>query len=243
MTRRQRLKRAIAGAALLAAGAAHAGGYADGIDGREMSALVSEALAEAGLAGRPAVAAARRFPACAHRPRVTPRDGDWRTVEIACDRPRPWRRSLRSRADAAPRDIAGAAPSPRAGAPVVVLAESLPRGTVLTDAHLETEPAPAGVDPTVVRDPARVAGRRLAVAVGAGRTLLARHLAPDWLVEADAPLVIAFDDDGVEVAAPGTALEPGRRGDLVAARNAASGRTVRGRVTGRNAIEVVPKLR
>ncbi|REC58341.1 flagella basal body P-ring formation protein FlgA [Rhodosalinus sediminis] len=243
MTHRQRLRRAVAGAALLAAAAAQADTYADGIDGREMSALVSAALAEAGLTGRPAVAAARRFPGCDHRPRVSPRDGDWRTVEIACDRPRPWRRSLRSRADAAPRASSGAAPAPPAGAPVVVLAESLRRGTVLTAAHLETEPAPPGVDPTAVRDPARVAGRRLAVAVGAGRTLLARHLAPDWLVEADAPVVIAFDAGGVQVAVPGTALGPGRRGDLVEVRNAASGRTVRGRVTGRNAVEVVPKLR
>ena len=243
MTGRQRLRRAIAGAALLAASAAQAGGYGDGIDGREMSALISDALAEADLAGRPAVAAARRFPACGHRPRVTPRDGDWRTVEIACDRPRPWRRSLRSRADAPPRAVAGAAPTPPEGGAVVVLAESLRRGTVLTEAHLETARARAGLDPTAVRDPARVVGRRLAVAVGARRALLARHLAPDWLVETDAPLVIAFDAGGVEVAVPGTALEPGQRGDLVEARNAASGRTVRGRVTGRNAIEVVPKLR
>ncbi len=231
------------GAALAAAVLAGGTAQAEGLDGAEVSALISVALAEAGLSGQPAIAAARRFPPCARKPSVTPRDGDWRTVEIACDAPEAWRRAVRSGADVAPQRADGAVPDAPVGAPVVVLTESLRDGTVLSEAHLELLAAPPGVDPTAIRDPRQVVGRRLAVAVGAGRPLLARHLEPDWLVEKGAPLVIAFDAGGVQVSSPGTALEPGQRGDLVAARNLASGRKVRGRVTGRNAIEVVPKLR
>lgn len=213
----------------------------DGISGEEARALVTEAMAEAGIAGAVTIAAARPLPACSHSPGIAPTvAGDWRSVDLRCTEPA-WVRTLRT---AAPRPgTAREVPGPQAmpGSAGFVLTESLARGTVIEARHL----APANVTGTaagLVTEADTLLGRRLAVNMSSGRILLARHLEPRWQVTAGAPVVIASGDGGFSVNVAGVALADGQRGDRIAVRNSRSGRVIEAEVTGPDIVRVLPNM-
>jgi flagellar basal body P-ring formation protein FlgA len=214
---------------------------ADGLDGAEVAELVRAAMTAAGAPGSGvAVSASRPFPACGTVPTVAPRvAGDWRTVTLTCAAPA-WQRSVRTGA-AAPAGLPARAQATDDGPRVLVLAESLSAGTVIAARHLTSRPI-ARAQAGALTDPAQAVGRRLRAHLPEGRALLARHLDHDWAVAAGAPVAISAGLRGIDVSTPGTALEPGRIGDLIEVRNARSGRTIRAIVAGANLVTVAPNM-
>ena len=230
-----------AGCGLLLAGSP----LAAPLDGARVEALIEAALSRAGQQGTPVLSAHRRFPDCATTPTVTPRAGSWQAVTLACEGmegEKGWRRVVRVKGGrAAPRDAGGMAEPDRTRA--LVLRESLPRGTVLTSAHLTTAEIPAAGRDDLVRAPATALGRTLKVNLGAGQALLGRHLDHDWAVEEGARVTITGSDGPIRIETAGVATEPGQLGQDIRVRNARSGRFVDVTVTGPNKVAVRPNMR
>lgn len=223
------------------AGATEDPAYPSGLDGTEISRLVEDAAYAAGKSAAPLVASARRFPPCDHEPEVRPREGDWATVELICTAPRPWERAVRTGMPTAP---VARAPEPvqRTGTPVATLRQSLSKGTVITAAHFTLEPTIEDMVRGAFVDPEILIGRRLKTNLTRGQIVLARHLEPNWLVEAGQPVAIGFMGAGMNVSMPGKALQPGQLGELIAVQNLSSGREIKGIVIERYKVAVRAKL-
>lgn len=214
----------------------------DGLTGAEAGALIATAMAAAGVAGRARIAPARPLPACGHAPDVTPAArGDWRSVDLRCSDPA-WVRRLRTGAQASPTAQGRAAPPAPAMGGALMLTESLARGTVIEPHHLAQASAGAVPAPGLLGDPGSVIGRRLAVHLGAGRIILARHLDQSFLVRAGNAVAIASGAGGISVSMAGEALQDGQRGDRIAVRNTGSGRIIEAIVTGANSVSVAPNM-
>lgn len=123
---------------LLAAPAA-----AQGLSGAETAALVSAAMARAGVPGAPPVPV-RALPPCSHTPHVEALNGSWSTAELRCDAPA-WKRALRTSAPASPAPRApDAADAAFAG---VALIRPLARGSVIAAEDLASGPSPRAGTP------------------------------------------------------------------------------------------------
>lgn len=161
--------------------------YADGISPTELTDLVSQAMVAAGQNGQIQVSQMRGFPACGDTPAVSPRSGDWRTVELRCSGPKSWSRSVRTSASAGTMPKRATRNEP-AGIPVLTLTESLSAGTVIEPTHLTLKPVRDGSLDGLMTDAQSVIGRTLTVNLGEGRPVLARHLEHDWLVTEGTPV-------------------------------------------------------
>lgn len=224
---------------LMAFPALSAPDYSDGINGEEVTGLVLAALDENGLSGNPQIASTRTYPACDSAPNVTPRHGDWNSVELRCDGA--WTRVVRTNAGAiSPR--LGRTQAPRDGQAVAVLVQSLSKGAIIEPHHISLEMVATETGDQLFYDLEQVIGRRLQTSLGSGRAVQARHLEQDWLVHEGTPLAIVFSSGMVEVLSPGLALDNGQRGDLIRARNSASGKEIRGIVADRNKLVVFPNI-
>lgn len=123
-------------------------------------------------------------------------------------------------------------------APGLVVAASLPAGTVLAPGHLKM----AEVDwserdsPVLVHEPAAV-GRTLGITVSAGAALRQEHLRKrQWFESGDTVRLTAVGP-GFSIQGEGVALSPGVEGQSVRIRTE-SGRTVTGTPTGLRHVEV-----
>jgi len=212
------------------------------LDGREVRVLVEQALTAAGQGGRPVLSAHRAYPPCPVAPKIAPHQGGWQAVSLSCDGPGGWTRVIRiAGGEAAPR-LPGASGA-RAQRAALVLAESLPRGTVLRAEHLrEAEIATKGQGDLVEAAETAI-GRRLKSNLGGGQPLLVRHLEHDWQVEEGGPVTIVTAMGGIRIEAAGVALEAGQVGQAIRVTNAGSGDVVHVTVTGRNKVTVRPNIR
>ncbi|NVO22050.1 flagellar basal body P-ring formation chaperone FlgA [Donghicola mangrovi] len=221
--------------------AAMASPYSDGISPDEASALVSQAMRSAGQSGQIQISQMRGFPACDDTPAVSPRNGDWRTVELRCAAPTSWSRAVRTSAGPGVMPQRSTRSEPL-GQPVLTLTESLAKGTVIEPQHLTLKPVSEGSLDGLMTDPASVIGRTLTVNLGQGRPVLARHLELNWLVTEGTPVAIVYDAGGMLILASGIAAENGQRGQIIAVRNLGSDRLVKAIVTERNKVRVAAKM-
>lgn len=212
------------------------------LDGQAVQATIVQALRAAGQDGVPVVSPNRPYPSCAKSLDVTPHQGGWHAVQVTCDGPGGWSRVIRIEGGtAAPRRPG--VPEDQPQRPALVLAESLPRGTVLEAGHLREAAIGARARGELVMSPETAIGRRLKSNLGAGQPLLARHLEHDWQVVEGGPVTIAKDLGGIRIEAAGVALEPGQMGQDIRVTNAGSGEVVHVTVTGRNKVTVRPNIR
>ncbi len=224
---------------MLAAKAALAG-YPDGVPGAEVGRLVRAALSAAGEKAS-VTDPIRPYPPCDAAPVVTGQGGAWGNVEITCAAPR-WQRVLRTGLGPVPR-ITLTPEEPAEQPKALTLRRSLAKGAPIGAEDIELAPM-AGLGPDqVFTDPADVVGRRLRQGLGAGRTVLARHLEPRWMVTPGAPLVLVAQAGGLSVSAPAEARDAGGEGDVVRVVNLSSGREVKAIVTGPNTVTAQTNMR
>lgn len=203
-------------------------------------AAITAALQAANQSGTPALSAHRRFPDCSAPPLVRPYKGAWTTVQLSCTTPK-WQRLVRIDGLPTPpiptRELAKTAPTGAQWA----LTQSLPRGTVLTEAHLTSTSAPntAGA----LLQPHEAIGRTLKSNLGAGQVLLARHLEHAWLITEGAAITLSARHSGIIIETRGLALEHGQLGQIIRVQNPSSGRTMSGTVTAPNKVTLLPNIK
>lgn len=212
------------------------------LDGQAVQARIAQALVDAGQGGAPVVSANRPYPPCADPLDVAPHQGGWQAVQVTCAGPGGWSRVIRIEGGIAAPRLPGV-PEDQPQRPALVLAESLPRGTVLDAGHLREAPIGARARGDLVVSLDSAIGRRLKSNLGAGQPLLARHLEHDWQVAEGGPVTIATNLGGIRIEAAGVALEPGQLGQDIRVTNAGSGEVVHVTVTGRNKVTVRPNIR
>lgn len=216
---------------------------AEPLSGQQVSDLILQALADAGQGGTPVLSLHRGFPPCTTPPDITPSKAGWSAVDIICADTQGWSRRVR---------ITGGQPVARAARPTtadtpetqaIVLAESLPKGTVLSRDHLTSGTVPGIGQDGQITDLTSALGRRLKVNLGAGQALLARHLDHDWLVREGSPVTILIETGPILIETGGIALQSGQLGEAIQVSNARSGRTLHVTVSGPNKTKVRPNIR
>lgn len=181
----------------------------------------------------------RNLPACADQPRITPRNGDARLIEIRCDNP-VWQRAFERDAQ---RPMRGRPSTPEVAQMLqVTLRESLPRGAVLAPSHLQLVPVAQSAASMGFAEIAPLVGRRLSVAVGIGRVLQARHLEQDYAIRQGAQVEIRATGALMSVSMAGEALEPGQHGEMIRVRNRRSGREIRAEILDDQTVLVRPNM-
>lgn len=222
-----------------------AAGPAAAMTGAQVSALVERQLDRLGVASAPVVAPDRHFPDCDSVPTVAPLAHRWSTVTLHCPRPS-WTRAIRTGSDdalsLAPAGAAQALTPPPAPGEHAILRVSLGRGSVITKDDITMVADTTATPPDAFADPQRLIGRRMKQTLGAGLTVLPRHVEQRWLVTAKGPVAIEVSSGGLSVAAPGIAIQNGQLGDLVQIRNRSSGQVIKARVTGVNRVSVTPNM-
>lgn len=216
--------------------------YSDGMDRTEIEALINEKVAPLGHRAVVQMSQYRRFPACSTKPRVTPLIASWETVELHCTDALTWKRAVRTAIKSIPKRTVSTQ-NVAAGEKYVILAKSVKKGDVLGIDDLElTSSASQGYSDAfdLVE---HLIGRRMNAHLGAGRVILSRHLEQEWMVHEGSPVQIVYAAAGVEILAPGEAIESGQFGDLIRVRNSASSQILRGFVSTENKITVMAKLK
>lgn len=193
--------------------------FAGAVDGHR---IVSEALATAGRAGQPEISTHRPLPDCLGSPSVTPKDG-WSRVVVTCTEPA-WTRHVRISHSSA---IESAQDQH-----VLVLAESLSAGTVLTKDHLKVMPARGTEAATALTNPEFAVGRELKRTLGAGYVLQARHLEMSYAVREGDTVTVIVDTGSLQISSLAEALEDGQIGEEIALQSLSSGKHLNARLTG-----------
>lgn len=217
--------------------------HAETLTGRQVSDLVHQALAAAGQGGRPNLSLRRGFPPCTIPPTVTATGPGWSAVDITCAAPNGWSRRVRITGGRPVAPATRQAPSSIPAETVIVLVESLSKGTVLTRDHLELRDLAGTVHGERVKDLRSAIGRQLRTNLGAGQALLARHLDHDWLVREGNPVTIQIQTGSILIETGGIALQSGQLGEAIRVSNARSGQALHVTVTGPNKTKVQPNIR
>ncbi len=125
---------------------------------------------------------------------------------------------------------------------VAVAARPLRARQVLTEADIRFEEQEIGTkEQRYFFDAADLVGQVITRGLAAGQPILRALVKKPVLIEAGAPVTIVANVNGVEVKTEGVALEPGREGDVIRARNQASRRVVRVRVLDAETVEVLSR--
>lgn len=214
------------------------------IPGPDVSALVAQAMTQAGQPVPKIPAPIRAFPPCNHTPHVAPGAGGWAMVEMRCDDPSPWRRILRTNASPAVSHDTAAAPrsAPDTGNPVLVAARPIARGERLRADDLRPGSAGGGQRLGQLTDLAQATGRRLRVSLMPDQPILERHLDPAFDVVAGERVALQLVTAGIEIGIAATALENGWSGDRITVQPWNSARKVHAQVISPGILHAMPKL-
>ena len=207
------------------------------LTGEALAAQIDSALEKARIRARAEISPNRMFPACS-----VPLDIDVALearVRVRCAQTgwtRDFRVSPKAGTERYASDVAGEAH-------MVILRESLPRGTVLQSAHLQTVSAQGRLSHAAIGVVETALGRTLRVNLGAGQPLLARHLEQAWFVTLETPVTISIERQGIRIEMKGEPQANGQLGEVVPILNLSSGRVLHAVVTGKNFVSVPANMR
>lgn len=210
------------------------------LDPAEVVKLIAKNLQDRGMPFTEVIPPSRPMPHCNETLQVeTAATGS--VAQVNCNQPK-WTRSVRLRGvPAGPVYQSSDSAAKAQGRKALGLSRSMAKGEVISADDLVLVELSELAPDQVFFASEDLIGRRLRRAVGAGSTVLARHLEPNWLVLPDANVLILSETKGISVAFKGTATEAGALGDTVTVMNGSSGRTVFARVIGRDMVRVTLK--
>jgi len=121
----------------------------------------------------------------------------------------------------------------------VMVSEALPRGTVLSDAHVvEVEADLQNLPPRYLESLDSALGRELTRPVASQTVLTLGMVREPELISKGQEVVISAGGEGFRVRMAGTALQNGKLGERITVRNENSGRTVQGVIRDGATVEV-----
>lgn len=209
------------------------------ISGEDVRLAIVERLKQAGEHASPNVLSEKQFYICDQPLEVQPAFGGWRSVSVVCPSPVAWEILVRAQVKGA--GLPNAQGSDAATAQAVFLNRPLRRGDRIQSDDVELRPIDPLSSGSIFANPDDVIGRVLTQSITTHVPLMPRHLLREWAVEVEDSLSLVILRGGIQILAPGLALEAGQFGDTIRVSNATSGVELLGKVVGEKKVEVVSK--
>ena len=228
------------------------------ITGADISQAIVETLELEGEQSSPQIVAAKKFYPCEAPLEIVPMFGGWKTVQVICAAPIPWKVTVRAQWSTAVRQSSKVEPAPlkdvtkakliRAkaqpvviGFDVVALTRSVSKGDILSKADVVLKSVRESKARGAVESLEHAIGRKVRQSLSSRKILKPRHLEKDWLIEKNDILTMRVNSNGIEVLGVGIAQEPGQLGEIIRMKNASSGVMLRVKVTGNKNVDVIAK--
>ena len=217
------------------------------ITGQDLQDLIKQRAEVAGINLEAIVAAEKVFYPCETELEITPKNGGWKTVEVLCPLPYPWKLNIRTeistKEQAAEPEIARARKDPKKRTlySYIVLAEPVAKGTVLNentafdvkDYRYKVRGAFTDLD--------QLMGRKVKFSVPEGSPVLARYLTTNYVVEKNTILDIVLIRSGVRISGKGVALSSGQLGETIIVSNVDTGVKLKARIKNSHEAEIIAK--
>ena len=225
------------------------------ITGQDLQDIIKQRAELAGIDLEAMIAAEKVFYPCETELKITPKNDSWKTVEVLCPLPYPWKLNIRTEINtpeqvtepetATPKSVKVEAepqkPKKRNPYRYIVLAEPVAKGTVLNentafdvkDYHYKVRGA--------FTDLEQVMGRKVKFSVPEGSPVLARYLTKNYVVEKNTILDIVLTRAGVKISGKGVALSSGQLGETIIVSNVDTGVKLKARIKNSHEAEIIAK--
>ena len=238
------------------------------LTGQDLKDIIKQRAEHAGIELEAIIAAEKVFYPCENELQIVPKiKGSWKTVEVFCPLPYPWKLNIRTEITSPKPEnaklrlkkqsklrppkknkptvaILKSKPFKTKERPVysyVVLAEPIHKGTVLNDKTMfDTKDYYYKVHGGFT-DMDQVIGRKLKHSVSEGVPILARHLTKNYIVEKNTILDITLARTGVEISGKGVALSNGQLGEVIIVSNVDTGVKLKARIKNSYEAEIIAK--
>ena len=237
------------------------------ITGQDLRDIIKQRAEVAGVDLEAIIAAEKVFYPCETELDITPKNDSWKTVEVLCPTPYPWKLNIRTEINTpeqvaepkiAPARKVTKAPEPRptlvkaeAQPPkpqkkrtlysYIVLAEPVAKGTVLNEnTAFDVKDYHYKVRGAFT-DLDQLMGRKLKFSVPEGSPVLARYLTKNYVVEKNTILDIVLVRAGVKISGKGVALSSGQLGETIIVSNVDTGVKLKARIKNSHEAEIIAK--
>lgn len=212
--------------------------FQDGITKPELEALIN---GQSGVRTNLKISSERQYPACNHIPDVELGALSQALVKVSCSQPF-WKRTIKTRSTGLAPNVRHVKRPQPATSDVIVLLKSVSKGHVLTADDIGIGPVTLKGNDIIFTNPEHLIGREVVAHLAKGQPILSRHLQTNWIIRKDDPVQIVYQRSGINILAPGKALDNGQLGDVIYVLNTASKIEIRGEVSARNKIMVRSKM-
>ena len=213
------------------------------------------------------IAAEKVFYPCETELDITPKNDSWKTVEVLCPLPYPWKLNIRTEIStpeqAAEPENARARKVPKIPEPTpalgkkeaepakptkkrtlysyIVLAEPVAKGTVLNENTAFDVKAYHYKVRGAFTDLDQLMGRKVKFSVPEGSPVLARYLTKNYVVEKNTILDIVLARGEVRISGKGVALSSGQLGETIIVSNVDTGVKLKARIKNSHEAEIIAK--
>jgi len=237
------------------------------ITGQDLQDIIKQRAELAGIDLEAMIAAEKVFYPCETELNITPKNDSWKTVEVLCPLPYPWKLNIRTEINtpeqvtepetATPKSVKAEAepqkpksveaeaepqkPKKRNPYRYIVLAEPVAKGTVLNEnTAFDVKDYHYKVRGAFT-DLEQVMGRKVKFSVPEGSPVLARYLTKNYVVEKNTILDIVVIRAGVKISGKGVALSSGQLGETIIVSNVDTGVKLKARIKNSHEAEIIAK--
>ena len=238
------------------------------LTGQDLKDIIKERAEHAGIELEAIIATEKVFYPCENDLQIVPKiKGSWKTVEVFCPLPYPWKLNVRTEITSPKPVKAKLRPEkqPKLQSPkknkstvaifkkkplntkerpvysYVVLAEPVHKGTVLNDKTMFDAKDYHYKVRGGFTDLDQIIGRKLKHSVSEGVPILARHLTTNYIVEKNTILDILLVRSGVKISGKGVALSNGQLGEVIIVSNVDTGVKLKARIKNSYQAEIIAK--
>jgi len=237
------------------------------ITGQDLQEIIKQRAEVAGIELQAIIAAEKVFYPCETELDIIPKNDSWKTVEVLCSLPYPWKLNIRTEINTpkqvaevkiAPARKVAKTPEPR---PVlveaeadpqkpqtkltlysyIVLAEPVAKGTVLNEKTAFDVKDYRYKVRGAFTDLDQLMGRKVKFSVPEGSPVLARHLTKNYVVEKNTIIDIVLTRAGVKISGKGVALSSGQLGETIIVSNVDTGVKLKARIKNSHEAEIIAK--
>ena len=238
------------------------------LTGQDLKDIIKQRAEHVGIELKAIIASEKVFYPCEDELQIFPKvKGNWKTVEVVCPLPYPWKLNIRTdvispkpekaqmhlkkRLKSQPRqkikhnaEVIKKKPPKTKRRPIysyVILAKPVNKGTVLSDkTAFDVKDFNYKVRGGFT-DLNQIIGRKLKHSVSEGDPILARYLTKNYIVEKNNILDIVLVRSGVKISGKGVALSSGQLGEIIVVSNVDTGIKLKARIKNSHEAEIIAK--
>ena len=237
------------------------------ITGQDLKDIIKQRAEIAGIDLEAIITAEKVFYPCETELDISPKNDSWKTVEVLCPLPYPWKLNIRTEIStpeqAAEPENARARKVPKIPEPTpalvkkeaepatppkkrtlysyIVLAEPVAKGTVLNEnTAFDVKDYHYKVRGAFT-DLDQLMGRKVKFSVPEGSPVLARYLTKNYIVEKNTILDIVLTRGEVRISGKGVALSNGQLGETIIVSNVDTGVKLKARIKNSHEAEIIAK--